>query len=119
MWFPLNGGGTGGPTGNKYTIKNILKIGSTSLTGNLTLNLTHAVNKVTITGYIHAANCNLKVGDATVNSETVLTVISKDAVDNNQEGSVTIECPSTTSLYIGVQTKVAIYITSITFYVGE
>jgi len=122
-------GGKGGTGDNSWSRGNMIKIGSTSYAGSLTLNLESEINRVIITGYVHNSNCKIRVGDSNSNDWTSgtdvdtkshacsdMTVISKTEIENDNESTITLDFESTTSFRIdGLTKKYPLYITSIEF----
>ena len=122
----IYGGGYGGSGDTRWYTGNMLKFGTTSVCGSLTMELNTAVNCVKITGYVSNIACEIQVGDSAsldwgsgsdgktstlVCSE--MTVTTKDAVESGQVGTVTIYFESTTSLKIATTNKKPLYITAI------
>ena len=123
-------GGGYGSGNNAWVQGNMLKFGTTSVNGTLTLNLSGSVNCVKITGYIGASTGKIRVGDstssdwidgATADNLTTLyecsemNVASKDTVEANQLVTITIYFESTNSLRIATTNKKPLYITAIEF----
>ena len=118
----------------------MLKLGTTSVTGSITLELTENVTGVIITGYVTNNNCNIRVGDSdstvwsggdddgkttliTAQGEYFMNVAGKDTVDANATSTVQINFESTNSVTISTEKfgskYYVLYITSIEFIVDE
>ena len=129
----IYGGGYGGSGENKWIYGNALKFGTTSITGDLTLSLAYAVNKVTLSGFVGASTCRVQIGDAdstdwneeeddhktTTVTCSDLATASKATIDNQDFRSIDVEFESTNSLKIAAINKKVFYLTSIRFYLGE
>ena len=127
----IYGKGNGGSGDNKWNTYNLIKVGTTSLTGSFTLELNMEVTGVIITGYIHKAGSEIRVGDSSstdwtsgtgdnktcLKSMNDLEVIGKVALEENNPQSVTIEFESTNSIRIDTNKAIPLYITSIEFIV--
>ena len=127
----IYGGGSGGSTKNDTNWKttDLIKIGTTSYSGELTLKLNASVNRIIITGYVHTTACKVQVGDSnstdwtteTGDSKTAtyscsdMTIIGKDALENGLPTTIVIDFAETDSLKIANITKSPLYITSIEF----
>ena len=123
----LYGGGYGTGT-NAWHSGDILKFGTTSVNGSLTLDLTNQVNCIKITGYVYATSCKVQVGDSSssdweegTNTDTSIytcldmTVAGKDTVENNQTSTITINFEATSNLKIVTTNKKPLFITAIEF----
>lgn len=125
-------GGKGGSGDNAWSSGNMLKLGSTSNNGSVTLNLENEINQVIIEGYVHTASCKIRVGDSASNDWTSgtnedtksfdcseITVISKTELENENKSTITLDFESTTSFRIDTinttSKKHPFYITSIEF----
>jgi len=134
------GGGRGGSGDNIWYCGNMLKLGTTSVTGSITLELTENVTGVIITGYVTNNNCNIRVGDSestvwaggdddgkttliTAQGEYFMNVAGKDTVDANATSTVQINFESTNSVTVSTEKfgskYYVLYITSIEFIVDE
>lgn len=127
----IYGGGYGGSGDTKWYAGDMLKLGTTSTNGSMTLNLNVKVNRVIITGYAGASNGKLQVGDsastdwtseANDNKTTSVTcsdmnTVSKDIVEGNQTSTIVIDFDATASLTIATTNKKPFYITSIEFVI--
>lgn len=125
----IYGGGNGGRGDTLWVSNNMLKVGTTSKYGSLTIELTKSVDSIVITGYIHQTKTKIKVGDSlssdwlgeTLDNKTTevtcsdMTVIDKTNVESNNVSSVKVKFESTKSLKIAVTGKGPLYITSLTF----
>ncbi len=126
----MYGGGNGGSNANKWYSGNMLKFGTQSNNGSLTLELSTPINRVIITGYVQNNSAILQIGDsgssdwtdssskdnltATYSCNT-MTVASLDAITKKNETSATIDFESTTSLRIDTTNKKPLFMTSIEF----
>ena len=108
----------------------MLKFGTTSVNGTLTLSLTGTVNCVKITGYVANQSCKIRVGDssssdwidgaATDGLTTLFTcsemnVANAETVEAGAVVTITIYFESTSSLTIATTNKKPLYITAIEF----
>ena len=134
------GGGRGGSGDNIWYGNNMLKLGTTSVTGSITLELAKNVTGVIITGYVTNNNCNIRVGDSastiwagngddgkttkiTAKDDYFMNVASKETVDNNATSTIQINFQSTNSITISTEKNgskyYVLYITSIEFILEE
>ena len=130
------GGGKGGSGDNIWYGNNMLKIGTTSVTGSITIELTKNVTGIIITGYVTNNNCKIRVGDSTstiwsdngddgkttlitAKDEYFMNIAGKETVDANATSTIQINFQSTNSLTISTENKYVLYITSIEFIVDE
>ena len=124
----IYGGGNGGSSDNKWYAGNMLKFGTTSVNGTLTLELNTLVNGVKITGYSTKTDAKIQIGDANsldwvgeTDGKTIvhqcsdLTLTSKEAVEGNQTSTITLYFDATMTLQIATTNKKPIYITAIEF----
>lgn len=132
----IYGGGSGGSGENRWSSTDMIKIGTGSNNGSITINLNVEVSRIIITGYVHGNKCEIRAGDsastdwngeqADGKTTTVIcsdmTVVSKSAIDEGNMSSVTIDFASTSSITIATvnatSTKYPLYITSIEFVVA-
>ena len=121
----IYGGGYGGKDDNAWVSGNMLKIGTTSANGDLTLNLSRPVNKISVTGMVSDVTCKLQVGNSEDETklETVtcssMAVASKEVVENKSFTTMDVEFESTSSLKIATSNKKVFYLTSIELFFGE
>lgn len=136
----IYGGGRGGSGDNVWYAGNMLKLGTTSVTGSITLELTKNVTGVIITGYVTNNNCNVRVGDSsstvwtgngddgkttliTARDEYFMNVAGKETVDADAMSTIQINFDSTNSVTISTEKNgskyYVLYITSIEFIVDE
>lgn len=128
----IYGGGYGGSGENKWYTGNMIKFGTTSVNGYLTLALNTNVNCIKITGYVANTKCNVQVGDAYSSDWTGgsdgktssytcsdMNVTSKEVVEGNQTTTITIYFESTKNLKIAVTNKSPLYITAIELIKAE
>ena len=134
----IYGGGRGGSGDNIWYAGNMLKLGTTSITGSITLKLTQKVKGVIITGYVTNNNCNIRVGDSsstvwsgngddgkttliTAKDNYAMNVAGKDTVEANATSSIQINFESTNSVTISTEKNgssyYVLYITAIEFIV--
>lgn len=125
----IYGGGSGGSGDNRWSSTDMLKLGTTSIAGSITLELSAAVSRIIITGYVHNAKCEIRVGDSASTDWTDavddgkttshvcsdMTVASKDAVEAGEVSTVTIDFASASGITIAVGAKYPLYITAIEF----
>ena len=135
------GGGKGGSGDNTWYGSNMMKLGTTSVTGSITLELTQNVTGIIITGYVTNNGCNIRVGDSTstvwsgegddgkttmvtAKDDYFMNVITKDSLEANATSTIQINFESTNSVTISTEKNgskyYVLYITSIEFIVdGE
>ena len=128
----IYGGGYGGKGETNWYTGNMLKFGTTSVSGYLVLELNAPVNCIKITGYVGNTSCKVQVGDSysldwsdgsdgktTTYTCADMTVASKDTVEGNQASTITLYFESTTSLKIAVLNNKPLYITAIELLVTD
>lgn len=136
----IYGGGRGGSGDSIWYAGNMLKFGTASVTGSITLELTQNVTGIIITGYVTDAKCNIRVGDSdstvwsgtgddgkttlvTAKDEYAMTVAGKDTVDAGATSTIQINFESTDSITISTEKSgskyYVLYITAIEFIVDE
>ena len=111
----------------------MMKFGTASVNGSITLTLNSEVNRVIITGFVHDNKCEIRVGDSNStdwtdeagDSKTAvhvcsdMNVASKENVDGKNTSTIVIDFESTASLKIAninsTSKKYQLYITSIEF----
>ena len=134
------GGGRGGSGDNIWYAGNMLKLGTTSVTGSITLKLAKNVTGVIITGYVTNNNCKIRVGDSTstvwsgngddgkttlitANDDYAMNIAGKDTVSANATSTIQINFQSTDSVTISTEKNgskyYVLYITAIEFIVDE
>ena len=134
------GGGRGGSGDTIWYGGDMLKIGTTSAAGSITLELTQNVTGVIITGYVTNNGCNIRVGDSestiwsgngddgktalvTAKDDYSMTVASKETVEAGMTSTIQINFESTDSITISTEKSgskyYVLYITSIEFIVEE
>ena len=132
------GGGRGGSGDNIWYAGNMIKLGTTSVTGSITLKLNQKVTGVIITGYVTNANCKIRVGDSrssawsgegddgkttfvTAKDDYAMNVVNKDVVEANMTSTIQINFDSTDSVTISTEKSgssyYVLYITAIEFIV--
>ena len=132
------GGGRGGSGDNIWYAGNMMKLGTTSVTGSITLKLNQKVTGVIITGYVTNANCKIRVGDSdstvwsgegddgkttlvTAKDDYAMNVVNKAAVEANTTSTIQINFDSTDSVTISTEKSgssyYVLYITAIEFIV--
>ena len=136
----IYGGGRGGSGDNVWYTGNMLKLGTTSVTGSITIELTQNVTGVIITGYVTNNGCNIRVGDSestiwsggsddgkttmvTAKDDYFMNVTTKDIVEAGATSTIQINFESTDSITISTvkngSSYYVLYITSIEFIVDE
>lgn len=129
----IYGGGNGGSGENSWYTGDMLKIGTTSVNGSVTLSLNQAINRIKITGYISDNASKIRVGSSTSadwtddendNKTTLFTCsemneTSKDIIDGMQTSTITIDFADTDTLKIATTNKKPIFITAIEFIVNS
>lgn len=134
------GGGRGGSGDNIWYSGDMLKLGTTSVTGSITLELTKNVTGVIITGYVTNDNCIIRVGDSdstvwsggsddgkttqvTANGDYAMNIAGKDTVAAGATSTIQINFESTDSITISTVKNgskyYVLYITAIEFIVDE
>ena len=129
------GGGRGGSGDNIWYGNNMLKLGTTSVTGSITIELSQNVTGVIITGYVTNNSCNIRVGDSsssvwsggaddgkttvvTAKDDYFMNVVNKDMLEAGATSTIQINFESTNSVTISADSKnYVLYITSIEFIV--
>lgn len=129
----IYGGGSGGSGDNRWSSTEMMKFGTASVNGSITLTLNSEVNRVIITGFVHDNKCEIRVGDSNStdwtdeagDSKTAvhvcsdMNVASKENVDGKNTSTIVIDFESTASLKIAninsTSKKYQLYITSIEF----
>lgn len=129
----IYGGGYGGKNETKWVANDMLKFGTTSVIGSLTLSLRSSVNCIKITGYVSDTSCKIKAGDSasldwsdgekdnktTEVSCSDMSIANKETVEGKQMTTIVIYFENTDSLRIEVTNKKPLYITSIEFLNAE
>ena len=133
----ISGGGRGGSGENIWYAGDMLKLGTTSVTGSITLELTKNVTGVIITGYVTNEKCNIRVGDSTstiwsggsddgkttvvtAKDDYAMTIAGKDTVAAGATSTIQINFESTDSVTISTaKIGYVLYITAIEFIVDE
>ena len=134
------GGGRGGSGDNIWYDGDMIKLGTTNVTGSITLELTENVTGIIITGYVTNNGCNIRVGDSdstiwtggaddgkttmvTAKDDYEMTIAGKDTVEANATSTIQINFESTNSITISTEKNgskyYVLYITSIEFIVDE
>ena len=134
------GGGRGGSGDNIWYAGDMLKLGTTSVTGSITLELNQKVTGIIITGYVTNNGCNIRVGDSsstvwsgdgddgkttmvTAKDDYYMNVAGKDTVEANATSTIQINFESTDSITISTEKNgskyYVLYITAIEFIVDE
>ena len=136
----IYGGGRGGSGDNLWYAGDMLKLGTTSVTGSLTLELNQNVTGVIITGFVTNNDCKIRVGDSssiiwagngddgkttivTAKDEYFMNVATLDTVEANATSTIQINFESTNSVTISTEKNgskyYVLYITAIEFIVDE
>ena len=134
------GGGRGGSGDNIWYAGDMMKLGTTSVTGSITLELDKNVVGVIITGYVTNNGCKIRVGDSsstvwsgegddgkttlvTANDDYYMNVAGKDTVAANATSTIQINIESTDSITISTEKNgskyYVLYITAIEFIVAD
>ena len=134
------GGGRGGSGDNIWYAGDMMKLGTTSVTGSITLELNQKVTGIIITGYVTNNGCNIRVGDSastvwsgdgddgkttmvTAKDDYYMNVAGKDTVEANATSTIQINFKSTDSITISTEKNgskyYVLYITAIEFIVDE
>ena len=134
------GGGRGGSGDSIWYAGDMLKLGTTSVTGSITLELTQNVTGVIITGYVTNENCNIRVGDSdstiwsgngddgkttliTAKDDYAMNIAGKDTVGAGATSTIQINFESTDSITISTEKSgskyYVLYITAIEFILAD
>ena len=132
------GGGKGGSGDDTWYGSNMIKLGTTSVNGSITIELSQNVTGVIITGYVTNNGCDIRVGDSsssvwsggtddgkttvvTAKDDYFMNVISKDILEAGATSTIQINFDSTDSVTISTENTgskyYVLYITSIEFIV--
>lgn len=125
----IYGGGYGGRGETAWYEGDMLKFGTTSVNGSMTIVLNAKVIGVKISGYVADKNCKIQLGDSNStdwtddindNKTTIFTCsdmneTTKDIVEGKQTTTVVIYFDSTNTLKIATTNNRPFYITSIEF----
>lgn len=129
----IYGGGYGGKSETAWYSGDMLKFGTTSVNGELDLELTRPVNKMKVTGFVGDQFCKVQVGDSNStdwtedtddNKTTVVTcsemaTASKEVVESKSFTSFEVEFTSTYNLTIATINRKVLYITAIELFFDE
>lgn len=130
----IYGGGNGGSGDGKWYAGDMLKFGTTSVNGSMTIELHQEVKGIIIQGYTTNNSSIIQAGDSSsldwidgetndnktskvTLSEMVLT--SKEVIEGKQTSSVEISFASTKTVKIASTNKKPFYITSIEFILNK
>ena len=112
----------GGYSSSSWIIGDVLKFGTQSVTGGVTLNLNTEINRVKITGYVQSTKCAINIGDAS-NMKNVscgsMNVTTKEVVEAKDTSTIIVDFESTRTLRIETSVASPLYITSIEFIVND
>ncbi|MCQ2743039.1 MAG: hypothetical protein MJ239_07120, partial [Bacilli bacterium] len=125
----MYGGANGGSGETVWKLENVMKFGSTSANGNLTLSLGQEVNRVVLTGYVYASTCDVRIGDSSssdwgdtgADNKTTkvrcsdMIIASKETVEAGEMSQITIDFESTRTLKIATTNKKPLFLASIEF----
>ena len=117
----IYGGGRGGSSSNIWYTGNMLKFGTTTNKGSITLSLSTKVVGVKVKGYATNTACNVTIGDSNFENKrqtyswSEMTIANIETVTANQASLIEMRFEATDSLIIAVTTAKPIYITSIEF----
>lgn len=123
------GGGYGGKNDTRWYSGDMIKLGTTSINGGFTMELTKNVKALKITGYIHTSGCKIRVGDSGSSiwessqddqktTQVIcsnMNVVSKEIVDNKNTSTIEIAFASSKSIRIATLNKNPLYITALEF----
>ncbi len=108
----IYGGANGGRGDTAWHVGNVLKFGTTSVNGSLTLNLSSSANYIKITGYVYDSGCKISVcGNEFLCSS--MNEVSKEIVEGGQVSTVLITFENSNVLTIATTNKKPLFITSI------
>ena len=134
----IYGGGRGGSGDNIWYAGDMIKLGTTSVTGSITFELTKKVTGVIITGYVTNNNCKIRVGDSsssvwsgdgddgkttqiTAKDDYFMNVVNLDTLNAEMTSTIQINFESTDSVTISTEKSgssyYVLYITGIEFIV--
>lgn len=129
----IYGGGYGGSGESSWTKGDMLKFGTTSVNGDLLLELCRPVNKIKVTGLVGNTSLKIQAGDKDStdwtreendNKTQTITcsdfnVASKTTIDNLDYSSAFIEFEATSYIKIATVNNKVFYLTDIEFYFSE
>lgn len=127
------GGGYGGTGDANWYVGNMLKLGTQSVNGSMTLELAGLANRVEITGYVGHQNAMIQLGDSNSldwtdsegDNKTVtmsfgaMNVASKETVETDQVVTLVVDFEATNSFKISTISRLPLYITAIKFIYHE
>lgn len=120
----------GGGYGSGWSANDLIKIGTTSVNGSITFELSNMVNRVIISGYTYATNGVIRVGDSnstdwldtttgdgntTSYKCSTISVVGEDAVTHSNVSTFTLDISTTNSVRFDTTNKKPFFITSIEF----
>lgn len=125
----IYGGGRGGSSPNIWYAGDMLKFGTNTNKGSITLSLSRKVVGVKVMGYATNTSCKVQIGDSSSTDWTTassdnktriyswedMTIANIDTVTAKQASLITMTFEATDSVKIAVTTAKPIYITSIEF----
>ncbi|HCY06230.1 MAG TPA: hypothetical protein DHS57_02850 [Erysipelotrichaceae bacterium] len=123
----LYGGGRGGSGETLWYTGDMLKFGTTSVNGYISLTLNEVIDKIKLTGYTTKVTNKIRVGDAyssdwetpdSDNKTTLFTlselpISDKTNVEAGNDGTVEISFTPTSNLKIAMTNKVPFYLTKL------
>lgn len=130
----IYGGGNGGRQETAWYVGDIIKVGTTSVNGSITFELSKEVNSIKIIGYVSDNACKIQVGDSLSldwqdaenndNKTTTTTCknmveATKEVMENKLASTIIIDFESTSSLKISTINKKVLYISSIEFMISN
>lgn len=130
----IYGGGNGGRQESAWYVGDIIKVGTTSVNGSITFELSKKVNSIKIIGYVSDNACKIQVGDSLSldwqdaenndNKTTTTTCknmieATKEVMENKLASTIIIDFESTSSLKISTINKKVLYISSIEFMISN
>ncbi len=130
----IYGGGNGGRQESAWYVGDIIKVGTTSINGSITFELSKKVNSIKIIGYVSDNACKIQVGDSLSldwqdaenndNKTTTTTCknmieATKEVMENKLASTIIIDFESTSSLKIATINKKVLYISSIEFMISN
>ena len=129
----IYGGGYGGSGESSWTKGNMLKFGTTSVNGDLALELSRPVNKIKVTGLVGNKSLKIQAGDKDSSdwlgeeddnkTQTItcsdFNVASKSTIDEENYSSAYIEFEATSYIKIAAINSKVFYLTNIEFYFSE
>ena len=111
----IYGGGYGGSGETSWLTGDVLKFGTTSVNGSLTLDLSKKVYKVEITGMVSATTAEVDINGVKTTCSN-MAIAGKTTVDTGAYTSFSVDINESSSLTISTTNKKVLYIKSINLF---